>query len=103
EIAHLKQQLDQYQKDNLQLNSVQVYYKTAYVEIEKLKKDIKSKDNEINKMKQEIQFKQTQIIQQIDENKQEQTQNIIHTSSTLDFQLVSSLKLNNTFTGHTKA
>ncbi|ETO10616.1 DNA double-strand break repair Rad50 ATPase, partial [Reticulomyxa filosa] len=75
--------------------------KTTYVKIEKLKKDIESKDNEINKIKQEIQFKQKQIIQQIDENKKDQTQNIINISSTLDFQLVRSFKLNNTFTGHT--
>ncbi|ETN97283.1 viral A-type inclusion protein, partial [Reticulomyxa filosa] len=66
EIAHLKQQLDQYQKDNLQLISAQqkkiiiimIKQKTTYVEIEKLKKDIESKDNEINKIEQEIQLKQ---------------------------------------------
>ncbi|ETO01409.1 hypothetical protein RFI_36031, partial [Reticulomyxa filosa] len=77
EISHLKQQLDQYQKDNLQLNSAQ---KTTFVEMEKLKKDIESKDSEIQKIKQEIQLKQKQIIQQqnfeqINENKEEQKQN----------------------------
>ncbi|ETO02275.1 hypothetical protein RFI_35161, partial [Reticulomyxa filosa] len=113
EIAHLKQQLDQYQKENLQLIFAQaskndniiimIKQKTTFVEIEKLKKDIESKDNEINKIKQEIQWKQKQIIQQIHENKEEQTQNIIDTSSTLDFQLLRSFQLLNTFTGHTKA
>ncbi|ETN97652.1 hypothetical protein RFI_39877, partial [Reticulomyxa filosa] len=108
EIAHLKQQLNQYQKDNLQLISAQVCYvfifasiyskyqnqiiimikqKITFVEIEKLKKDIESKDNEIKTIKQEIQLKQKQIIQQIDENKEEQKQNIINTLSALDFQL----------------
>ncbi|ETN97718.1 Centromeric protein E, partial [Reticulomyxa filosa] len=119
EITHLKQQLDQYQKDNLQLISAQACYifisiftknnnnnnndqqKTTFIEIEKLKKDIESKDNEIQTIKQEIQSKQKQIIQQMNENKEEQTQNIINTSATLDFQLVSSFKLNNTLTGHT--
>ncbi|ETO01849.1 hypothetical protein RFI_35590, partial [Reticulomyxa filosa] len=67
EIAHLKQQLEQYQTDNLQLNSAQACYifllfsfdskisKATFVEMEKLKKDIESKDNEIQKIKQEIQ------------------------------------------------
>ncbi|ETN99646.1 hypothetical protein RFI_37824, partial [Reticulomyxa filosa] len=49
EIAHLKQQLEQYQKDKLQLISAQ---KTTLIEMEKLKNDIKSKDNEIQKIKQ---------------------------------------------------
>ncbi|ETO03382.1 WD-40 repeat protein, partial [Reticulomyxa filosa] len=94
--------------------------KTTFVEIEKLKKDIESKDNQILKIKQKIQVKQTQIIQQqenfeqknkqINENKEEQKENIINddsslsiinTSSTLDFELVRSFKLNKTFTGHT--
>ncbi|ETO11113.1 hypothetical protein RFI_26263, partial [Reticulomyxa filosa] len=109
EIAHLKQQLNQYQKDNLQLNSAQqimtiaiiIKQKTTFVEIEKLKKNIESKDNEIKKIKGEIQLKQKQKIQQIDEHKEERKPNIIDTSSTLDFQLVRSFKLNKTFTGHT--
>ncbi|ETO01761.1 hypothetical protein RFI_35678, partial [Reticulomyxa filosa] len=108
-ISHLKQQLDQYQKDNIKLISDQACYififKITLIEIEKLKKDIESKDNEIQ-IKQEIQFKQKQI----HENKEEQKQNIIHhnssssiinTSSTSDFQLLRSFKLINTFTGHT--
>ncbi|ETO00581.1 intracellular protein transport protein USO1, partial [Reticulomyxa filosa] len=119
EIAHLKQQLEQYQIDNLQLNSAQACYifpfKTAFVEMEKLKKDIESKDNEIQKIKQEIQVKQKQIIEQqknkqMNENKEEQKENIINdnspssiinTSSTLDFELLRSFKLLSTFNGHT--
>ncbi|ETO35378.1 hypothetical protein RFI_01684, partial [Reticulomyxa filosa] len=109
EITHLKQQLEQYQKDNLQLNSVQ---KTTFVEIEKLKKDIKSKENKIQKIKQKMQVTEKQIIQQqqkfeqINENKEEQKQNIINDNSSTsiintDFELVRSFKLINTFTGQT--
>ncbi|ETO02418.1 hypothetical protein RFI_35018 [Reticulomyxa filosa] len=39
---------------------IMVKQKTTFVEIQKLKKDIESKDNEIKKMKQEIQVKQKQ-------------------------------------------
>ncbi|ETO00884.1 hypothetical protein RFI_36556 [Reticulomyxa filosa] len=55
EISHLKQQLDQYQKDNIKLISDQAFYififKTTFIEIKKLKKDIESKNNEIQIMK----------------------------------------------------
>ncbi|ETO01204.1 intracellular protein transport protein USO1, partial [Reticulomyxa filosa] len=117
EIAHLKQQLEQYQKDNIQLNSDQ---KTIFVEMEKLKKDIELKDNEIQKIKQEMQVKEKQIIEQqksfeeknkqINKNKEEQKENIMNdnsstsisnTSSTFDFELIRSFKLLKTFTGHT--
>ncbi|ETO01383.1 intracellular protein transport protein USO1, partial [Reticulomyxa filosa] len=138
EIAHLKQCLEQCQKDNLQLNSAQACYifffsfhliqkyqkqiiiiiiikqKTTFVEMEKLKKGIKSKDNEIQKIKQKIQMKEKQIIEQqknkqMNENKEEQKENIIYdnsssiinTSSTLDFELLRSFKLLSTFNGHT--
>ncbi|ETO03140.1 peptidase C14, caspase catalytic subunit p20, partial [Reticulomyxa filosa] len=119
QIAHLKQQLEQYQKDNLQLISAQqiiiiiIQQKTTFVDMEKLKKDIESKDNEIQNIKQKIKLKEKQQqtnLEQINENKEEQKQNIIHDNSslsiinaspTLDFQLLRSFKLLHTFTGHT--
>ncbi|ETO03117.1 Serine/Threonine protein kinase, partial [Reticulomyxa filosa] len=115
EIAHLKRQLDQYQKDNLQLNSAHqkiiiIKQKTTLVEMEKLKKDIESKHNEIQKIKEEIELKEKQIIEKKQMNEQKEnimndnsSKSIINTSSTLDFELVSSFKLLNTFAGHTSA
>ncbi|ETO32119.1 hypothetical protein RFI_04999, partial [Reticulomyxa filosa] len=127
EIEYLKQ----YQKDNLQFNSAQVYYyyyyyyyflfsKITFVEMEKLKKDIESKNNEIQKIKQEMQVKQKQIMEQqknfeeknkqMNENKEEKKENIMNNNSSTsiiniafnyNFELVRSFKLINTFTGHT--
>ncbi|ETN98537.1 intracellular protein transport protein USO1, partial [Reticulomyxa filosa] len=105
EISNLKQQLEQYQKGK----------KTTLVDMEKLKKDIESKDNEIQKIKQKMQVKEKQKKseeknKQINDNKEEQKENtmndnsstsISNTSTTSNFKLERSFKLLKTFTGHT--
>ncbi|ETO02823.1 WD-40 repeat protein, partial [Reticulomyxa filosa] len=94
--------------------------KITILEMEKLKKDIGSKDNEIKKIKEEIQKKEKQMVEQqkkleeknkqINDSKEEQKENnkndnlstsIINISSTFNFELVRSFKLLETFTGHT--
>ncbi|ETO15431.1 WD-40 repeat protein, partial [Reticulomyxa filosa] len=137
EIARLKQQLEQYQNQSLQFDyahvclfvlfffafdilsslKIKTYLKqkTTLIEMEKLKKKIKSKHNEIQKIKQEIQIMEQQkkleeknnhMNYNIEEQKEDNINDnlstlIINTSSTFNFELVRSLKLIKTFTGHT--
>ncbi|ETN97531.1 hypothetical protein RFI_39998, partial [Reticulomyxa filosa] len=111
EIARLKQQLEQYQNQSLQFDYAHVCLffskkqylkqKTTLIEMEKLKKNIKSKHNEIQKIKQEIQIMEQQkkleeknnhMNYNIEEQKEDNINDnlstlIINTSSTFNFEL----------------
>ncbi|ETN97569.1 WD-40 repeat protein [Reticulomyxa filosa] len=94
EVALLKQQLKQYQEGN----SGQ---KTTLIEMEKLKKDIESKDNEIQQIKKEIQEKEKQTVEQKENNKNNNfSTSINNMQSTLNFELARSFELTGTFFGH---